>query len=346
MTNHIAPRMSRSSEKVFSLLGLRVLRGAFIIALLAPVNGFAAERLVGIHSAIAVTQSLPVVAREAGLFKKNNIEFELVFIQSSGAATAAMLGGDAETGILGAVGVLQATIKGAGDFVLIGTIKNILTHSIVARPEIKRPQDLKGKRIGVTRFSSNSHYFVQQALARYGMDAGKDAIVRQTGGDVAGLAALTNGQVDAMSILTYGPSAVAQGFHYVIYGSDLKIPYAAASLTTRRSVIARRPQVIGGYMRALAEAAKIVHTDKEFTLKVLSKFLRINDRKILEATYELELPAVEPRLDLKAESIQAVLDEIAPGDSRAKNFKPQQLIDRRYLDDMDKSGFYETIWKK
>ena len=201
-------------------------------------------------------QSLPVIAREAGLFKKNNLDFELVFIQSSGAATAAMLGGDAEVGILGAVGVLQATIKGASDFVLVGTIKNILTHSLVARPEIKRPQDLRGKRIGVTRFSSNSHYFVQQALARYGMDASRDVIVRQTGGDVAGLAALTNGQVDAMSILTYGPSAVAQGFHYVIKGAELRIPYAAASLTTRRSVIARRPQVIGAYMRALAEACE------------------------------------------------------------------------------------------
>ena len=314
------------------------------IALGGSDTAQSADRLVGIHSAIAVTQSLPVIAREAGLFKKNNLDFELVFIQSSGAATAAMLGGDAEVGILGAVGVLQATIKGASDFVLVGTIKNILTHSLVARPEIKRPQDLRGKRIGVTRFSSNSHYFVQQALARYGMDASRDVIVRQTGGDVAGLAALANGQVDAMSILTYGPSAVAQGFHYVIKGAELRIPYAAASLTTRRSVIARRPQVIGAYMRALAEAAKILHTDKEFTLKVLAKFLRINDRKILDSTYELERPAVEAQLDIRDDSLQAVLDEIAPTDPRAKNIKPQQLIDRRYLDEMDKSGFYESLW--
>jgi NitT/TauT family transport system substrate-binding protein len=323
---------------------LPVLLALIFVAFGGSDNAHSADRLVGIHSAIAVTQSLPVIAREAGLFKKNSLDFELVFIQSSGAATAAMLGGDAEVGILGAVGVLQATIKGASDFVLVGTIKNILTHSLVARPEIKRPQDLRGKRIGVTRFSSNSHYFVQQALARYGMDASRDVIVRQTGGDVAGLAALTNGQVDAMSILTYGPSAVAQGFHYVIKGAELRIPYAAASLTTRRSVIARRPQAIGAYMRALAEAAKILHTDKEFTLKVLAKFLRINDRKILDSTYELERPAVEAQLDIRDDSLQAVLDEIAPTDPRAKSVKPQQLIDRRYLDEMDKSGFYESLW--
>jgi len=161
---------------------------------------------------------------------------------------------------------------------------------------------------------------------------------------VAGLAALANGGVDAMAILTYGPSAVAQGFPYLIHGPELKIPYAAASLTTRRSAVARRPQVIGSYMRALAETAKIFHTDKEFTLKVLSKFLRINDRKILESTYESEIPAVEPRLDIRMDSLQAVLEEIAPSDARAKNVKPQQLIDRKYLEEMEKGGFYDSLW--
>ncbi len=319
----------------------------FVVIFMACVgsdDARSADRLVGIHSAIAVTQSLPAIAREAGLFRKNNLDFELVFIQSSGAATAAMLGGDAEVGILGAVGVLRAYLQGAQDFVFIGTIKNILTHSIVARPEIKRPQDLKGKRIGVTRLSSNSHYFVLQALPRFGLDPNRDVIIRQTGGDVAGLAALVNGGVDAMAILTYGPSAVAQGFPYVINGPELKIPYAAASLTTRRSAMARRPQVVGAYMRGLAEAAKIFHTDREFTLRVLGKFLHINDRKILESTYESEIPAVEPRLDIRMDSLQAVLEEIAPSDARAKNVKPQQLIDRKYLDEMEKSGFYESLW--
>lgn len=314
------------------------------MAFVGSKDARSADRLVGIHSAIAVTQSLPAIAREAGLFRKNNLDFELVFIQSSGAATAAMLGGDAEVGILGAVGVLRAYLQGAQDFVFIGTIKNILTHSIVARPEIKRPQDLKGKRIGVTRLSSNSHYFVLEALPRFGLDPNRDVIIRQTGGDVAGLAALVNGGVDAMAILTYGPSAVAQGFPYVINGPELKIPYAAASLTTRRSAMARRPQVVGAYMRALAEAAKIFHTDREFTLRVLGKFLRINDRKILESTYESEISAVEPRLDIRVDSLQAVLEEIAPSDARARNVKPQQLIDRKYLDEMEKGGFYDSLW--
>ncbi len=317
----------------------------FILAVgLIPVEGRGADKLVGLHSAIAVSQSLPWIAREAGIFKKNNLDFELVFIQAAPAATAAMLGGDAEIGILGAVAILRVYTQGNQDFAFIGTMKNILTHSIVARPEIKRPQDLKGKRIGVTRLGSNSHYFALQALPRFGLDPARDVLFRQTGGDVAGLAALTTGSVDAMSILTYGQSALAQGFHYVIYGPDLRIPYAAASIVVRRSTLARRPQVIASYMRSLAEAAKIFHTDKEFTFKVLAKFLRISDRKTLETSYDLEVPALEPRLEVRPEALQAVLDEIAPTDARAKNVKPQQLIDRRYLEEMEKSGFFDNLW--
>lgn len=322
----------------------RLYRWIALALLLIPLDLCATEKLIGLHSAIAVSQSLPWIGRESGIFKKNNLDFELVYIQSAGAATAAMIGGDAEVGILGVVGVARAYIQGAHDFAIIGTIKNILTHSIVAGPEIKRPQDLKGKIIGVTRIGSNSHYFALQALPRFGLDPNRDVTFRQTGGDIAGLAALSNGTVHGMAILTYGQSAIAQGFHYVIYGPDLRIPYAAASLTTRRSVLMRRPQVIGAYMRSLAEAAKIFHTDREYTLKVLAKYLRIGDRKILESSYNAEAPALEARLDIRSEAIQAVLDEISQSDSRAHSVKPQQLIDRRYLDEMEKSGFMENLW--
>lgn len=300
---------------------------------------------MGIHSALAISQSLPWIAREAGIFRRNNIDFELVFMRSSSVVTAAMLGGSAEVGLLGGVGIVRALVQGAQDFVFIGAVKNILTHSIVATPEIKRPEDLRGKRIGVTRIGSNSHYFGVQVIQRVGLDPTRDVIFRQTGGDFAGLAALTNGTVDAMVLLTYGQSAITQGFQYVIYGPDFRIPYAAAVFVTRRSVMARRPQVIGQFMRAMAEAAKIVHTDREFTYKILSKYLRLNDRKILEDSFNTEIKSLEPRLDIKPEAVQATLEEISPIEPRAKNIQPEQLIDRRYLEEMEKSGFFERLWE-
>ena len=114
---------------------------------LAPVGGSAAERLVGIHSARVLSQSVPWIAREAGLLQKYNLDFQLVFIASSPAVTAAMLGGDAEIALTGGEGNIRAYVQGATDFVFIGAVKNVLTHSILARQEIKRPEDLKGKKI-------------------------------------------------------------------------------------------------------------------------------------------------------------------------------------------------------
>jgi hypothetical protein len=93
----------------------------------------------------------------------------------------------------------------------------------------------------------------------------------------------------------------------------------------------------------MAEAAKILHTDKEFTFKVLAKQLRI-DRKILETGYNAEIKALEPRLTIRPEAFQAVLDDVAQIDPRAKKVKPEDIIDRRFLDEMTKSGFFDDLW--
>jgi hypothetical protein len=76
----------------------------------------------------------------------------------------------------------------------------------------------------------------------------------------------------------------------------------------------------------------------------LSKYLRIDDKKVLDQAYNAEIKALEPRMELKLEAVQAILDDIAPTDPRAKKFKPQELYDRRYLDEIEKSGFFDKLW--
>ena len=78
--------------------------------------------------------------------------------------------------------------------------------------------------------------------------------------------------------------------------------------------------------------------------KVKQKYLRVDDRKLLEASYGVEIKALEPRLAIKLEGIQSTLDDIAPSEPRAKSVKPQEMIDTRYLAEMEKSGFFEQIW--
>ena len=318
--------------------------------LLAPVLTHAAsppDKLVGIHSARVMSQSLPWMAEEAGLFKKHNIDFNLVFISSSSIVTAALLGGDAEMTLTGGIGNVIAYVRGSTDVVFVGGVKNVMTQSLVAGGALKRPEDLKGKRIAVSRIGGNTHYFTIQALRRHGLEPNRDFSFMQSGGDPEALAALMTGNVEAAALTPPSDAkALANGFKYVLYGPDLKIPYAATAFVTRRSVIAKRPQMVGNFMRAMAEAAKIMHSDREFVYKVLGKYLRVTERSILDAAYNAEIKALEPRLAIKTEALQATLEEIAVTDPRAKKVTAQELIDSRYLDEMEKSGFFDQLWAK
>lgn len=310
-----------------------------------PPTGLAAEKLLGIHSARTMSQSMPWIAQEVGLFKKYDLDFQFVYISSGAMVTAALLSGDGEVAITGGESILRVLTQGVTEFVFIASAKNTLTHSIVGKAEIKRPHDLKGKKLGVTRLGGNSQYFVIQALRQKGMQP-TDVNFIQTGGQVENLAALLSGAVDAVA--TTGPAgrsaAIAQGFRYVIYGPDLRIPYAAAALVTRRSSMRVRGNVIDRFVRVMAEAVKIMFTDKELTYKVLGKQLRISDRKTLDAAYEEEIKVIAPRLELKPEAFQAILDETARVDARAKKIRPQDFIDRRYVDGLEKSGFFDKLW--
>jgi ABC-type nitrate/sulfonate/bicarbonate transport system substrate-binding protein len=290
---------------------------------------------------------MPWMAQEAGLFKKYNIDHELVFIASSGIVTAALLGGDADMTVTGGIGNVIAYVRGSTDVAFIGGVKNTMTQTLVAGGNIKKPEDLKGKRIGVSRIGGNSHYFTIQALRRYNMEPNRDFSFLQTGGDPETLAALLSGGIEVANLTPPTDSqAIARGYHYVVYGPDLKIPYAATAFVTKRSLLTKRGQVVGQYMRAMAETARIMHTDKEFVYKVLGKYLRITDRNVLDSAYNAEIKVLEPRLVIKNEALQAILDEVAQTDPRAKKVKPQELIDNRYLDEMEKSGFFDQVWAK
>jgi ABC-type nitrate/sulfonate/bicarbonate transport system substrate-binding protein len=322
------------------------LTSAIFLLLAIPQSLSAADKLIGIHSARVLSQSMPWVATEAGLFKKHNLDFDLVFIASSPSVTAAMLGGDAEISLGGGEGPIRAYVQGASDFVFVAGFKNVLTHSILARPDIKRPADLKGKKVGINRVGSNPHYFAVQALRRSGIDPAEVNFI-QSGGAPETLVALLAGGLDAASLNPpTDAQAIAKGLHYVIFGPDLRLPYAATVFFTRRSLVAKRQPVVGQFLRAMAEAGKIIHSDKEFVYKVMGKYLRLSDRKVLDAAYNGEVKVLETKLQMNDEGFQSILDEVSRVDPRAKKIKTQDLVDRRFLDEMEKSGFFDKLWGK
>jgi ABC-type nitrate/sulfonate/bicarbonate transport system substrate-binding protein len=289
--------------------------------------------------------ALPWFAEEARLYPKYDLDFQLVYIASSGIVTAAMSSGGGSVAIVGGEGPIRAYLSGNTDFVFIGSVKNVLTHSVMGKPEIKRPEDLKGKRIGVGRIGGNSHYYTLYGLRQKGLDPIRDRIsLIQTGGAPETFLALSSGAVDAASMTTPQDTRAAfAGFNYVIDGRELRPPYVATGFVTLRSIIAKRPKAVSHFMHAMAESLKIMTTDRELAYKVISKKINLNDRKVFDAAYSAELKVLEPRLEIKPIAIQATLDEIAKTDARATKIAPQQLIDRRFLEEMEKDGTFERL---
>src|SRR5258708_7252319 len=146
----------------------RHLRCLFILlAWITPADFvIAADKLVALYSSHAVPYSMPWVAEELGLFKKYDIDFDFVYIPSSSTATAAILGNNVEVGLLGGVGIVNAFASGASDLVFIGSIKNVMTQSILAKPEFTKLEQLRGKRIGVPRIGRNPHFFTLPLFTR------------------------------------------------------------------------------------------------------------------------------------------------------------------------------------
>lgn len=336
--------MHQRSVKLTGILNTLFL---FLAWMIVPIDSLAADKLVTLYSAHAVPYAMPWVAEELGLFKKYDIDFDFVYIPSSSTATSAILGNNVEVGLLGGVGIVNAYVNGATDLVFIGSIKNIMTQSVLAKPDITKLEQLRGKKIGVTRIGSNTHFFTVQAFRRAGMNPDKDITFIQTGGEAETLGALVSGRIDAATLLPPSDGrAIAQGFRYVVFGPDIGIPYAASTIATRRSIIAKRTPVIGRFMRAMAEASRSMHRDKELVYRVMEKKLRIKDRAILDASYAIEMKVMEPRLELKAQAIQPMIEEVARTNPRANEVKPQELMDRRYLAEMESSGFFNQIWAR
>jgi ABC-type nitrate/sulfonate/bicarbonate transport system substrate-binding protein len=320
---------------------------AFLLHVGSSAIARAAERLVGLQSAPSVAMALPWFAEEARLYAKYDLDFQLVYIASSGIVTAAMSSGNGNVAIVGGEGPLRAYIAGNTDFVFIGSVKNVLTHSLMGKPEIKRPEDLKGRRIGVGRFGGNSHYFTMYGMRQKGLDPLKDAQFIQTGGAPETFLALSTGAVDAASLTTPQDTRAAfLGFNYVIDGREIKPAYVATGFVTLRSVIAKRPKAVSQFMHAMAESLKIMISDRELAFRVISKKIGLTDRKVFDAAYTAELKVLEPKLEIRAGAIQANLDEIARTDPRAKQVKAEQLIDRRFLEEMEKDGTFERLGLK
>jgi ABC-type nitrate/sulfonate/bicarbonate transport system substrate-binding protein len=326
-------------------MGLRGYRGLtltvlFLLLFLARGVGAAPIRIS--YSAISGAMSSLWVAQEGGYFKREGLDTELLYIGGGSLLIQSMLSGDVPFAYGPSVPVINASLRGA-DLVLIGNTGNSLVFSIMSRPEIKQPANLKGKRVGVTRLGGSTDWALDAALKHWGLDR-RDLIVVQTGGMPEGLAGLIAGVFDA--VVLSPPSnfkAAKAGMHELVDVGQLKIIFPNTPLSTSESFIKSNRDITLRFLRGFTQGLHRLRTDREFSMKVLSKYTKVTDSETLAQLHQTfgvrysgdRIPYV------RAEGIDEILKR-TPG-KEAREAKAGSFFDNSVLTELEQSGWFKNL---
>jgi len=307
------------------------------LSILFVSSAFAQTTLVHAGYGGIAGYQLPLwVNKEAGISKKYGIELETLLISGGALNTQALLAGSIQMSQNSASAAIQAALRGA-PVMLVAILENRMPLQIVARPEIKTPQQLIGKKIGILRFGGSNDTGVQWALRAWKIDP-RQVTILQSGATNARMTALTLGQIDA-TILSYPEIHIARkrGMNVLADIADFSA-YPNTSLVFTRSFIEKQRSLAKNLLRSQIEAIHYMRTNREGSVKVLKKYLRVDDMESIEATYEFFSRRTEAMPRANLEGIANILKEMA-----APQRNPQEFIDMSLLDEIEKEGFMQKL---
>lgn len=283
------------------------------------------------------------IAKEAGYFSAEGLDVELIRVGGSTRMVAAMLGGSAPIIQAGAVAAIAATAAGS-DVVIIAATGNVSPFHLMARPEIKQPSDLKGKKAGISTFGSTSDQMVRIALKKFNLEPNKDVAILSLGAQPEAFAALQSGavQVAALSYPLY-PKAAKLGMRELINFGELGVEDVTGAVITTRSFVAQQRDTAMRFVRGYTRGAHRYRTDKEFSKRVLAKYGKITDDEILEGTWQDYAPTILKVPRPSAKGIQVSIESHFKGKTPLP--KPEIFVDASLVDQLEKSGFIDSLYK-
>jgi ABC-type nitrate/sulfonate/bicarbonate transport system substrate-binding protein len=321
-----------------ALRGVTLAIAAAAWLLFASAANAAALRVA--YSAISGAMSPLWVAQEGGYFKREGLEVELLYIGGGSLLIQSMLSGDVPFAYGPSVPVVNASLRGA-NLVLIGNTGNSLVFSIMSRPDIKQPASLKGKRVGVTRLGGSTDWALDAALKHWGLER-RDISVVQTGGMPEGLAGLTSGALGA--VVLSPPSnfrALKAGMHELVDVGQLKIVFPNTPLSTTKSFIKSNRGVALEFLRGFNRGLHRLRTDKEFSMKVLSKYTKVTDAETLgqlHQTYGVRYSG-DPIPYVRPEGVEEILKKIPGNEAHAT---AGEFIDNSLMKELEQSGWFKN----
>jgi len=318
---------------------------SILLALLWASPLGAADRVRIGYSSISGAYTPIWVAHDAGYFAKEGLQDDIILIPSGTQLAQVTVAGEIDIGSMNGSSAIAAALQGF-DLKIIGNSGNKMVFSLYVRPEFKTVESIKGKKIGITRFGSAPDISIRYALKKYNINPEKDLTLIQLGFMATVAAGLQGGSIEGGVVSPPTQFAVEKaGFKELISITDMDFAFPNPALVAVGSIIKTRPDVINRFMRAYTRGVHRARTDREFTYKSMAKYSKIQDPAVLQKAYDFYMSKVlEKAPYVNMVGVQNVLDDLAKTIPAAKNAKPEQFVDHRFLDSLDKSGLLKELY--
>ncbi len=295
-------------------------------------------------STLSPTLWIPWVSKEAKLFEKNGLDVEPVLLNGSGRTSQALLSGSLFAASVALPQVMLAVLNGA-DLVNVAHGIGVQSSRLMVKPEIRKVEDLKGKRIGISSLGSAGDLLFGYVLRKYGIDTHREVIWLSVGNTGDRLQSLLTGSVDAAD-LTYPFDVQAERKGYrALLDARKEIVYPTASVVTRRKTIREERDTVMRFVRAFVEGIAYLKNNREFSQKVLAKYLRTSDPEFLEGAYAIfkeDFIAVPYPI---TKGLDAIYEIAAARRPEIRTHKPEEFVDTSFVAELEKSGFVKKLYE-
>ena len=338
---HTQPRLLSWHRRFVTIFALAV------VSLLSTSVSLHAESLRVAYTSIAMVYGPLWVTKEAGLFKKHNIDAELLYIAGGPPSLQALIAGDVAISFTAAGAVVAANLAGS-DVVLLGTSIDSLPFELWSIPSIKEPAQLKGTKLGVSRIGATTDFVARYLLKKWGLQPDKDVAIFQAGSGPQIFAALKGGAVQSgvSSVGFETLQAEADGYVRLADVSTSGLAYPFGPFAARQSFLKTHADLASRFMKAYVEGIHRYKTDKAFALATLEKYTRQKSSPAAERIYETFATKYFKRVpEATPPGIQTVLEELSATRTLPPGVTPQRFVDSKFIHELVAAGFVDNLYK-
>jgi ABC-type nitrate/sulfonate/bicarbonate transport system substrate-binding protein len=314
----------------------------FFVQLVVTSLSWAQNKVRLNWGAISGVMSPIWVAQEEGLFKKHGLDIELIHIASTSKAIQSMVSGEIQFTTADALNSIQAVAAGA-DVVMVCEGVNRFVFSIMARSDLKRVADLKGKKIGITRLGSSTHTAVLYVVNKAGLGA-NDYTLLQLGEVPNILTTLLAGQIEAGALSPPTNSRAKKAGLQELVNLGVDGPeYPSTVIASTRAYVKANPENTRRMVRALGEGLHVFKSNRQIGIRAIQKYSRLNDADVLEDTYNQFRNAFDSIPYVSKAGIASLLASMGEKDAKIRQLKFEDVADMRFVAEVEKEGFFKKL---